>query len=159
MFDDLHEWLKVVHILGATVLLGTGLGTAFHLWMADRDGDPRIIAAVARSTVRADFLFIAPAAIVQPVTGAILMSIMGFDPMTPWLVAAYVLFALAAACWLTVVWLQIRVRDLAAAAAARHESLPSEYHRAMRAWFVLGWPAFAAVIVVIGLMVVKPELW
>ncbi len=51
-------------------------------------------------------------------------------------------------------WLQIRMRDLAAAAA--DGALPSLYHRYARIWFALGWPAFAAVIVIFGLMVAKP---
>src|SRR5260221_627594 len=95
MFDDFHEWLKVVHILSANVLLGTSLGTAFHLWATGRAGDPRIVAASARTAVRAAFLFTAPAAVIQPLTGAMLMSIMGFEAKTPWLIAAYLLYAAA----------------------------------------------------------------
>jgi uncharacterized membrane protein len=157
--SDADVWLKIIHILSAIVLLGTGLGTAFHMWMAHLDGDPRVVAAVGRSTVRADFLFTTPVAIIQPVSGAALISIERFDPLASWLVGAYILYALAGACWLRVVWLQVRARDLAAAAVAGGVALPPEYHRAMRAWFVLGWPAFIAVIAIVGLMVAKPELW
>ncbi len=159
MFDDFHEWLKVIHILSANVLLGTSLGTAFHLWATGRAGDPRIVAASARTAVRAAFLFTAPAAVIQPLTGAMLMSIMGFEAKTPWLIAAYLLYAVAVVCWLAIVWLQAQVRDLAAAAAARQERLPPAFESATRAWIALGWPALAALAVTVGLMVVKPELW
>ena len=151
--------LKILHILSAVVLLGVGGGTAFHMWMAHRSGDARVIAAAARSTVLADWLFTAPAVVAQPLTGMALIRMEGFDPTESWLVAAYGLYALAGACWLPVVWLQIRARDLAAAAMAQGTGLPEAYHRCMRAWFVLGWPAFAAVILIVALMVAKPTLW
>jgi uncharacterized membrane protein len=154
-----YFWIKTVHILSATLLFGTGLGTAFHMWLAHLTRDPRVIAAAARSTVRADFLFTTPAVIVQPVTGALLIENAGFSPDEPWLVAVYALYALAGACWLPVVWLQIRARDLASAAAASGGPLPPQYHRCMQLWFALGWPAFAAVLAIFWLMTAKPELW
>ena len=46
-----HLWLKAIHILSATLVLGTGLGIAFFLWTAHRTGDARIVAAVARNVV------------------------------------------------------------------------------------------------------------
>jgi uncharacterized membrane protein len=151
--------VKIIHILSAVVLLGVGLGTAFHMWLAHLTGDARVIAAAARSTVLADYLFTTPAVIVQPLSGAAIIWIERFDPLAPWLVAAYVLYALAGACWIPVVRLQIRARDLAVAAAAVGQALPEAYHRCMRAWFRLGWPAFGAVILIVCLMVAKPELW
>ena len=154
-----YFWLKTVHILSATVLFGTGLGTAFHMWLAHLSRDARVIAAAARSTVTADFLFTTPAVIVQPVTGVLLIMDAGFSPHESWLVAVYVLYAVAGACWLPVVWLQIRARDLASAAAAADGTLPPQYHGCMRLWFALGWPAFIAVLVIFWLMTAKPELW
>jgi uncharacterized membrane protein len=157
--NGLYTSIKVLHIISATVLFGTGLGTAFHMWMAHRSGDVRAIAAVARNVVIADFLFTTPAVIVQPLTGAVLIAVMGIDPLSSWLVAAYALYALAGACWLPVVWLQIKVRDYARDAAARQAPLPPDYYRAMRWWFGLGWPAFIAIIAIIWLMTAMPVLW
>ena len=34
-----YETVKTVHLLGAVILFGTGLGTAFQMWRADRGGD------------------------------------------------------------------------------------------------------------------------
>jgi uncharacterized membrane protein len=156
---DLYFWLKTLHVLSATVLFGTGLGTAFQMWRAHLGGDVRTIANVSGSVVVADWLFTLPSAIVQPVSGAVLAEMAGFEPMTSWLVVAYFLYGLAAACWFYVVWLQMQVRDIARAAAAQGQPLPEQYHRLMRMWFALGWPAFLALVVVIWLMVTKPELW
>ncbi len=157
--SDPHSWVKILHIVSAAVLFGTGLGTAFQMWMAHRSGDPRSIAIVSRNTVLADFLFTAPAIVIQPATGIALVWLSGFDPLSSWLVVAYALYALAGACWLTVVWLQIQVRNLARKAVAADHPLPAEYRRYMRLWFALGWPAFAAVLAIFWLMVSKPALW
>jgi uncharacterized membrane protein len=154
-----YFWIKTLHVLSAAVLFGTGLGTAFHMWLAHLTRDARVVAAAARSTVRADTLFTTPAAIVQPATGAWLVIDAGLDPWSPWLVAAYALYVVTGACWLPVVWLQIRARDLAQGAAAADAPLPAAYDRCMRAWFALGWPAFAAMLAIFWLMVAKPALW
>ena len=151
--------IKFVHVLSSTILFGTGLGTAFHLWMTHRTGDARAIANAARLTVLADAWFTTPAVIVQPLSGFALMRFAGFGWTQSWLVVALLLYLVAGACWLPVVWLQLRARDLAAAAAATAMPLPPEYFRVMRVWFVLGWPAFLAVIAIFWLMVAKPALW
>ena len=151
--------LKFVHVLSSTLLFGTGLGTAFHMWMTHRTGDVRAIANAARVTVLADWLFTTPAVIIQPLSGLALARFGGFGFTQSWLVAAMALYLVAGACWIPVVALQLRAKRLAATAADGDEPLPPAYHRAMRTWFLLGWPAFAAVIVIFWLMIAKPALW
>ena len=157
--STLYPLLKLVHIVSATVLFGTGLGTAFQMWSVQRSGDVRAIAAVARQVVWADTLFTTPAVIVQPATGFALVWLTGIDPFSSWLVAAYALYVLTGLCWLPVVFIQLRLRDLAAAAARDGTGLDARYDRLWRVWFALGWPAFAAVLVIFWLMVAKPDLW
>lgn len=151
--------LKTIHILSSTVLFGTGMGTAFQMWKAHRDGDVHAIAAVNRNVVLADWLFTTPAVIIQPLTGWLLLRAAGFDPMAPWLVLTYGLYLLAGACWLPVVFIQLRLRDLAQAAAHAGTPLDAHYWRLYRIWFWLGWPAFGGLVVVFWLMVAKPPLW
>ncbi len=151
--------LKTIHILSATILFGTGLGTAFHMWTAHVRGDARAIAIVARNVVLADWLFTTTAGVVQPVSGFMLAREAGYDMAASWLVATYACYILAGLCWIPVVGLQIKVARFAAAAADQDVPLPDAYYRAMRAWFWLGWPAFLALIVVFWLMVAKPDLW
>ena len=152
-----YQLIKLIHIISSTLLFGTGLGTAFHFWRAHRTGDPRIIASAARTTVLADWLFTLPAVIVQPLTGWWLMQQLQLSWSTPWIVAALILYAVAGACWLPVVWLQMRLRDLAAGADRGQGPLPAEYHRLYRLWFLLGWPAFAAVLAIFVLMIARPS--
>ena len=152
----LYEIVKTVHILSATILFGTGLGTAWFLWRADRSGDAASIVATAQNVVLADFLFTMPAIVLQPLSGLWLIRLGGYSPTERWLLWTYGLYVLAGACWLPVVWLQIKMRDLAVAAVAGGTPLPAPYRRYARIWFVLGWPAFIAVIAIVYLMVAKP---
>ena len=151
--------LKFLHIVSSTLLFGTGLGTAFFMWFAHRSGDVATIAWAARLTVRADWCFTTPAVIVQPLTGVALMHLVGYPLTSAWLVAGIALYLVAGACWLPVVLLQLRVAALSAQALRTRTPLPTAYFTCMRWWFVLGWPAFAAVLATFWLMVAKPALW
>jgi len=156
---DLVFALKLVHLLGATVLLGTGLGIAFFMWMAHRSDEPRLIAHTAKIVVVADFVFTAVAVVVQPISGAALAWIIGYSLLDPWIVASLALYLLVGLCWLPVVWIQIRLAALATAAAASSTVLPAEYHQLFRLWFALGWPGFGGTIAIFVLMIWKPTLW
>ena len=148
--------LKVIHILSGAVLFGTGAGIAFFMLRAHATKDPRTVASVGRIVVLADFVFTASAVVVQPISGLALIYLQGYALTEPWLMAAYALYVLIGVCWLPVVWFQWRMVKLAEAAVAAGAPLPPAYHRLFRAWFVLGWPAFAGVIGIYALMVAKP---
>lgn len=149
--------LKFLHVIGATVLLGTGAGIAFFMLLAHRTGDARTIAAVARMVVIADFAFTATAVVVQPVTGLLLTWNMGYELSEPWIWLSILLYLVTGAFWLPVVWMQMRMRDLAAVAARDSTALPGGYHRLFRLWFAFGFPAFAAVLAIFWLMIAKPQ--
>lgn len=153
---DPYLLLKTIHILSATILFGTGLGTAFHMWLAHLKGDARTIAVVAGNVVLADWLFTFPAVIVQPLSGFALVVLIGYDAFSPGLLIVYALYGLAGMCWIRVVLLQYHIRALARRAAADGHSLPEAYYRAIREWFLLGWPAFLAVLAIFWIMVAKP---
>ncbi len=150
--------LKLAHVIGACVLFGTGLGIAFFMLMAHRTADPATVASTARIVVVADTLFTATAVVLQPLTGAALAALMGYSLREPWIVASLVLYLVIGACWLPVVWIQIRMRNIAAVARDKGMPLPPQYHRLFRYWFALGWPAFAGVIAIFLLMIAKPQL-
>jgi uncharacterized membrane protein len=153
---DLYALLKIAHVVGATVLLGTGAGIAFFMLMAHRTRDPALIAHTAGIVVLADTVFTASAVILQPLTGAALAHWAGYPLLSGWIGASLVLYVVAGLCWLPVVWIQIRLRDLAHRAATTGAPLPERYVRLFRLWFALGFPAFAAVLGIVWLMVVKP---
>lgn len=147
--------LKTLHILSMVLLFGTGLGSAFYKWMADRSGHVPHIAVTNRHVVLADWLFTTPTVIFQPLSGLWMLHLSATPLSTPWVAVSLGLYLLAGFCWLPVVYLQIRMRDLSAQAALRQEGLPPMYWRMARLWFWLGVPAFCAMVVVVGLMTLK----
>jgi uncharacterized membrane protein len=148
--------IKWVHIISSTVLFGTGAGIAFFFVRAQRTGDTKVVASVARDVVLADLIFTVSAVVLQPVTGVALALLAGYPLLTPWLVLSIAGYLIVGCCWLRVVWLQIRMRDLAIDAANHDLSLPVVYQFYYRQWFWLGWPAFTGVLVIFYLMVAKP---
>ena len=137
------------------MLFGTGLGIAFFFWSARRTDDSSRLFA-ARTTVRADFLFTLPAVILQPLSGAWLIRAGGIDPAASWLVISYGIYVLAGLCWLPVVWLQVRMKNMLEAKVAGGSFDEASFQRLRRTWFLLGWPAFCGLIIVFWLMVTKP---
>lgn len=147
------HWL---HVIGAAVLLGTGAGIAFFMVMAARSRNAAAIAAVSRIVVLADFVFTASAVVAQPVTGFWLLKLGGWSLREGWIAWSLALYAAAGAFWLPVVWMQMRMRDIAVDAAGSNAPLPEEFHRLYRIWFYSGFPAFAAVLAIFWLMINKP---
>ena len=150
--------VKWLHILSSTVLFGTGLGAAFYMFVASRTRDVPVIAVVVRSVVIADWAVTTPAVILQPLTGLWLVHLAGFELASPWLILSMGLYLLAGAAWLPVVWMQIRMREMAATAVRDGAALPATYWRYLNAWVALGAVAFSALVVVFYLMVAKPTL-
>lgn len=152
----LYLLVKLLHIIGATVLFGTGAGIAFFMLMAHRTADPRLIAHTAGVVVVADTIFTATAVILQPLTGAWLAHLAGYSLGEGWIVASLVLYVVTGVFWLPVVWIQLKLRNLARAAVEAGEPLPPAYHRWWRIWFACGFPAFAAVLGILWLMTARP---
>ena len=151
--------LKFLHVIGAAVLLGTGAGIAFFLLLAHRTGKAATVAAVARIVVIADFVFTATAVVAQPVTGVLLAVERGFRLGEGWLALSIAFYLVTGAFWIPVVFMQIKMRDLARKAAREGRALPAEYRRLFRLWFACGFPAFGAVLAIIWLMIAKPALF
>lgn len=151
--------LKLAHVVGATVIFGTGSGIAFFMLMAHLSGDAAFIGRTARVVVIADMIFTATAVVLQPITGWLLMRQTGVSFSESWIGASLALFLIAGAFWLPVVWMQARMRDLALAAAAAGQPLPVEYHRLFRLWFLFGIPGFGAALAILYLMIAKPALF
>jgi uncharacterized membrane protein len=155
------DWVLVsrwLHVIGACILLGTGAGIAFFMLMAHRTKDARFIAGVTRIVVIADWVFTASAVIMQPITGYFLAVMLNWPMTEGWIVLSLALYVITGAFWLPVVWMQSRLHKLAAAAAAKNEALPEAYHRLFRLWFAFGFPAFAAVLAIIWLMLARPSI-
>lgn len=154
----LYFLLKYLHLIGAAVLLGTGAGIAFFMLMAHLRGDPAVIAGVARIVVIADFLFTATAVVLQPITGVLLAREAGHALTDGWIVLSVALYIFVGLFWLPVVWMQMKMRELAEAAVVAGKPLPGRYYRLFWTWFGFGFPAFAAVLAIFWLMMTRPQI-
>lgn len=152
----LYLWLKFIHVISSTILFGTGIGTAFTMFLAHRSRDTYIIAATTRYVVFADWIFTGTSGFIQPVTGFWLVYLAGYSFKSLWIWGSIVGYLIAAFCWFPVVYLQIKMRNAAVSALKNKTVLPAIYFRYFRYWFCLGWPAFISLIAVFYLMTNKP---
>lgn len=153
----LYFLVKYLHVLGAIVILGTGTGIAFFMLMAHRSRNTAFIAHTAGVVVIADMLFTLSAVLLQPVTGGVLMSLSATSLAERWLMTSLGLYAVAGLFWIPVVFMQIEMRDLARAAATQGAALPPRYFVLFRRWFLFGIPGFGSVMLILWLMIAKPE--
>ena len=144
--------VKLIHIISATLLFGTGLGSAFYMFMAYRSGNMQVMAETNRIVVIADFIFTTPTVIVQLVTGLYLLNYLGLEWTSPWSLSVLSLYAFVGVCWLPVVWLQIWLRNR----AQQLDYPDAQYRYRMKIWTILGVMAFPVVIVLYAFMVYKP---
>ena len=148
--------LRWLHVIGATVLLGTGAGIAFFMVMAHQTRDAHLIAHTAKIVVRADWLFTASAVVIQPITGVALALVVGWPLTEAWVVASLALYVLTGVFWLPVVWIQAQLRNLAQAAVDQGTPLPERYFKLFRIWFACGFPAFLSVLAIVWMMIARP---
>lgn len=156
---NIYLLLKMTHILSSVLLVGTGLGSAFYMFFANRSDSVAAQAVVSRLVVRADWWFTTPCIFIQPITGIAMAYMAGWPLTTPWLALSLALYVLAGICWLPVVWLQIRMAAMAGHAHQHNQALPALFRQYQLRWEALGYPAFAAMAVTYYLMVNKPLLW
>jgi uncharacterized membrane protein len=153
----MYELIKLLHILSSVLMVGTGFGSAFYMFMANRSNNLQAQMIVSRLVVKADWWFTTPTIIIQPASGIAMIYLAGWPMDAPWLLEAYALYGLAAMCWLPVVWLQIKMRDMAIAAHQSGTPLPALFWHYTKYWEYLGYPAFIAMIIIYWLMVAKPS--
>ena len=147
--------LKWIHVLSSTILFGTGVGSAYYFLRAHLSRDARIAEAVSRYVIVADWMFTATTVLLQPLTGLMLARMAGIPLSTPWLHRSLVLYGVAVACWVPVVFIQIRMHAQVREAAVHEERMPIRQGRWLAAWFALGTGALFAFLGVFHLMVAK----
>jgi uncharacterized membrane protein len=154
---DWYSLMKTLHIISATVLFGTGMGTAFFMYRSHFTDSIHGKLYAAKNTVLADYLFTLPTGIIQPISGAWLIWYIGYDPLNYWLSVTYGLYIFALLCWLPVVWIQIQLKEILIKCEKDQTTIPDRYYKLFRIWFWLGWPAFISLVAIFYLMVVKPS--
>jgi len=151
--------IKWIHIISSTLLFGTGLGSAFYKYMTDRSNNVNAIAITNRTVVLADWLFTTPTVLIQPATGVMMVFIAGYSFTDSWLLVSIILYIIAGACWLPVVVLQIKMRQISNLAIHTTTDLPDIYWKHTKTWFWLGVPAFISIVCTFYLMTNKPVIF
>lgn len=157
--DDfmLYQLIKTLHVLSAMVILGTGFGTAFYLFVVNRSGCVPAQSVVSYWVCKADFWFTTPCVIFQFLSGIWLLARLNMPWSATWVWSSLALYAFAGALWLPVVFWQIQMRNIAKSAFDHHQNtLPPTYWRLAKKWELAGYPAFLAVVGIVFLMVFKP---
>jgi uncharacterized membrane protein len=149
--------LKLIHVLSSTLLLGTGLGVAVLLFASYKEGHVDFLRTTANHVMIADWLIVAPAVVVQLVTGIWLTSYLGIPFGSAWFVAVLGLFFFAGACWLPMAWIQFQLSHLA---VRDHEervddAAHSRDRGLMSIWACCAVLAFGALFALFWLMVFK----
>lgn len=152
---DSYLLLKMIHIISAVIITGTGIGIAFFMFMASRSKNIPAIAITARNVVLADWIFTTPAIFVQFISGLLLMMKLGYSFTSIWFLFVISLFIFIGLCWLPVVFIQYRLKSLAQS-ALETGILDQKFKLMMSTWTALGIPAFIAILVIFWLMVFKP---
>ena len=150
-----YNLLITIHLASVILLLGVGGGSAFYKFMADRSGNIEVIVHTNKMVVLADWLFTTPSAILQPLTGVMLMRLLNISFWTPWLLTAILLYAFASILWLIAVYLQLRMKKMALLAQKNEEVLGKDYFTLVNYWIYLGVFSFFSMGGVFGLMVFK----
>lgn len=152
----LYLWLKFIHVISSTILFGTGIGTASTMLYGHFTNNTHVIAAINRYVVRADWIFTGTSGVIQPLTGFWMVYLVGYSCSSLWIVGSIIGYIIAACCWFPVVYLQIKMRDLAIEADQNNTPLSAIYFRYFKCWLCLGFPAFTSLIIVFYLMTNKP---
>jgi len=150
-----YNILLFIHIASVILLLGIGGGSAYYKFMADRSKNLEIIVHTNKMVVLADWLFTTPSVMLQPMTGIMLMHVLGIGWKTPWLFLSIVLYIISITLWLFAVYLQIKMKNLAIETRQKNQILGNTYFRWVKYWVWLGVFSFFGMIAIFYLMLFK----
>ena len=151
--EFLYPWLKIGHILLAIVAVGFNFTYGILIRRAARE--PEHMGHVLRSVKVLDDRFATPAYILLPVLGVAMVFIGGYAITDLWIIASLALWAVVAVLGATqyspTLRRQIAALDAGGAATAEFQSLTARGN-------AIGAVIGVVVVVIIGLMVLKPTL-
>jgi len=151
--------IKFVHVLAAAVMLGTWLGLAAFMWLAHRSKNTSVVALISQFVVTVEKTVMIPAILLQPLSGFPLAYAIGLQPFGElWILISLAFFAAIVVCWVLAMRAEIRIRDLARAAALESEPLPKSYRQKFRTWRLLAVPLLIGMICLFALMIWQPRL-
>lgn len=146
-----YQTLKLIHIISATIMFGTGLGSAFYLFYTYKFSKFSTVKEILNIVIIADYIFTTPSVILQLATGLWLSHYMKLIS-TNWFLIALLFSLLVYALWIRAVFLQLKMKKTLENA----KEYNVQFHQQMKGWFFLGIPAFFGSLFLFYLMVFKP---
>ena len=146
-----------MHIISSALMLGVGVGAFWFMLTAVRSCNPAAIAVTTRNAVRAEWCIAVPIALIQPLTGYLLMTQLGYSLRSLWFVAVVALYVIAGMCWIYLFKTELRLRSL----AEEHRSdstMPPAFWLLFSRWTRLCICSFTGVLGIFWLMVFRPGL-
>ncbi|MEO6697672.1 MAG: DUF2269 family protein [Gammaproteobacteria bacterium] len=149
--------LKGLHILGVIVFMGNIIITGWWKAMADRHGDPKVVAFAQRQVTLTDFVFTAGGSALLLLGGLGNALWHGMDYLhIPWLAWGYGLFVASGVIWVTIL-IPVQIKQARMARVfAYGDKIPAEYWRLARIWNVFGVLATILPLIALYFMVFKP---
>jgi len=151
------ELIRLAHVVSSALMLGVGVGAFWFMVAAARSGNVAVFAVTVRNAIRAEWYLAVPVALIQPLTGYLLMLQRGYSLQSAWFAAVAALYIVAGVCWVYLVKTELRLRDLVMPHEASGE-LPPGFNPLFRRWVRLAAGAFAGVLAIFWLMVFRPGL-
>jgi uncharacterized membrane protein len=152
-----YNAFKVVHLIGVIAFLGNIIVTAAWKTLADRTGDPRVIAYAQRLVSLTDWIFTAGGVVLIILGGYGMAFTAGIDPRGQfWLVLGQALFGASGLIWLIVLIPTQIAQARAARLFASGGDIPESYWRLARRWMVWGLIATLIPLANVYVMVFKP---
>ena len=156
---DHYLLYKMIHLLGVVLFLGNIIVTGWWKLMADRNGDPLVVAFAQRQVTLTDYLFTAGGALLVlfgAMTNAMKSPGDWSFMQVAWMAWGFSLFTASGIIWATIL-VPIQVRQARMAETFRRdEAIPENYWRLGRRW--LFWGTLATLLPLSNLywMVFKP---
>ncbi len=148
-----YPLLKLIHIISATIMIGTGLGSAFYLYFTYKKGQVSTVKEVLKLVVTADTIFTTPSVVIQFITGLLLSNLLGFT-YTNWFWVVLSVSFVVLILWVRAALIQLKLKKI----LDKEKSLTVQFHRLMKIWFYLGVPSFLGAVYIYYLMVYKDFL-
>jgi uncharacterized membrane protein len=156
---DLIFALKFVHLLAAAIMFGAWFCLAVVMLLGHRSRNPSVIAVTTQFVVKVQKAIVAPAIVVQPLSGFPLAWTIGLSPLSEfWIVVSLGLFVIAVTCWFAAFRIETRIRRLSRQCALQAVSLPLDYRRIFQAWSVIALAGILATGAIFALMIWQPRL-
>ena len=138
------------------LLPGNLIGSLFWKILADRHGDPRVVAFAQRTVTGAELLFTLPGTFILIGTAGTIALLNNIDFDTLWVQIAAAVFGLSVLIWLLVlIPLQIK-QSRAARVFASGGTIPDPYWSSCRTWNKIKILQILLVLAALAVVIFKP---